>query len=186
MAKKCLFLLLLLPFLLTIGFVVQIRKIDTDLTHTTVVPLNNNGSLLSIDKHASKRRIYFFVSEAGKIIKYERKYRGFVTDWWVKSQATKFANNKMLSFYHEHNPQSGQAESFPFFGLYKEKKDFSYYADIYYYLKEKYFFMLLAAFIGFILGGAWSIDTIGGATHNKGIFACFLLELVYLAILLFF
>ncbi|MFK8281913.1 hypothetical protein [Capnocytophaga cynodegmi] len=93
-----------------------------------------------IDKHASKRRVYFFVEKQNQKIKFERKYNGFVTNWAKVAEYKKYENNEIQYFYIEKNTQFNPKENIPFFGLNQSEKNLAYYFDIFLFFREKYFF----------------------------------------------
>lgn len=94
---------------------------------------------ITIDKHASKRRVYFFVEKQNQKIKFERKYNGLVTNWVKVAEYKKYENNETQYFYIEKNTQFNPEESIPFFGLNQSEKNLAYYFDIFLFLERNIF-----------------------------------------------
>ena len=175
------------PLIITGLIIAQVLKLDSDLRFVKekVVFNKSKQKTLITDKHASKRRVYFAVEKNSQITQYKREYRGFITSWKVKSDVEGFEKNNIQSFYIKENQVNSEGTSLPFFGLNKENKDFSYYADLYQFIKGKYFFILIATFLAYLFGSGWCIDYFGGITKHKTIGFVFGLNLAYLAFLLF-
>lgn len=180
-------LVLIFPLIITGLIVVQVLKLDSDLRFVKEKLVFNDAlkKTLITDQHASKRRVYFSVEKNSQVTQYKREYRGFVTSWKVKSDLEGFEKNNTKSFYIKGSQINSDGNSFPFFGLNKENKDFSYYIDLYQFIKGKYFFILIAIFLAYIFGLGWCIDYFGGITKHKTMGFMFGLNLVYLAFLLF-
>lgn len=175
-------LIFIFPLIVTAIFITRILKVDSKLE---LVKENSvlQGSLkkkLFIDKHASKRRVYFYLND-----RYERNYRGFVTNWYVLWNLKQFENSNTLTFYREINQNQSDGEKNSFFSLNNANKNFSYYFDIFQFLKEKYFFVLLVIFIIYIFGAGWLIDHYGGITQLKMVGFIFFIDIIYLLLLLF-
>ncbi|GIJ95006.1 hypothetical protein CAPN002_22240 [Capnocytophaga stomatis] len=175
------FVLLAFPVLVTLFFVFQVTKIDTNLK-----PVSENiaNKKVIIDKHASKRRVYFFVEKHNQQITFERKYSGLATNWIKLAEYRKYENNEIQYFFIEKNTQFDTKENIPFFGLNQSEKNLGYYFDIFLFLREKYFFALLLLFVGFMLGGGYLVDTAAKIGHNKSLRAIFFLNMVYLLFLI--
>jgi hypothetical protein len=180
-------LVFIFPFIVTGLIVAQVLKLDSDLhfVKEKVVFNKSQQKTLITDKHASKRRVYFAVEKNSQIIQYKREYRGFITSWKVKNDVEDFEKNNIQSFYVIGSQVNSEGASLPFFGLNKQNKDFSYYADLYQFIKAKYFFILIATFLAYLFGSGWCIDYFGGITKHKTIGFVFGLNLFYLAFLLF-
>ncbi|MFJ1380953.1 hypothetical protein [Capnocytophaga canimorsus] len=174
------------PLLVTIFFVSVIKKTDSNLEpiREVVVTEKLQTNKITIDKHASKRRVYFFVEKQNQKIKFERKYNGFVTNWAKAAEYKKYENNETQYFYIEKNTQFNPKENIPFFGFNQSEKNLAYYFDIFLFFREKYFFALLSLFIGFIFGGGYIIDISGGISSNKSLSIMFFLNIVYLLFLM--
>lgn len=153
--------MLIFPLLVTFIFVFLVKKTDSNLIpeREIVVPEKLNKRII-IDKHASKRRVYFFVEKHNQKIKFERKYSGFVTNLKKKLEYRKYEKNEVQNFFIEKNNEFDTKESIPFFGLNQSEKKMTYYFDIFLFFREKYFFLLLFLFIGFIFGGGYLIDSV--------------------------
>ena len=189
MSRKHFFfaLVLIFPLIMTGLFIAQVLKLDSKLrlVKEKVVFNKSQQKTLITDKHASKRRVYFSVEKNAQITKYKREYRGFITSWKVKSEVADFEKNNSQSFYIKGSQVKSDGESLPFFGLNKAEKDFSYYADLYQYIKGKYFFILIATFLTYLFASGWCIDYFGGITKHKTMGFVLGLNLIYLAFLLF-
>ncbi|MFJ1331960.1 MULTISPECIES: hypothetical protein [Capnocytophaga] len=174
------------PLLVTIFFVSVIKKTDSNLEpiREVVVTEKLQTNKITIDKHASKRRVYFFVEKQNQKIKFERKYNGLVTNWAKVAEYKKYENNEIQYFYIEKNTPFNAKESIPFFGLNQSEKNIAYYFDIFLFFREKYFFALLSLFIGFIFGGGYLVDNSGGISANKSLSIMFFLNIVYLLFLM--
>ncbi|CEN39540.1 hypothetical protein CCAN12_760093 [Capnocytophaga canimorsus] len=96
---------------------------------------------ITIDKHASKRRVYFFVEKQNQKIKFERKYNGFVTNWAKAAEYKKYENNETQYFFVEKNTPFNAKESIPFFGLNQSEKNLAYYWDIFLFFLERNIFL---------------------------------------------
>lgn len=185
--KNILFaLILLFPIIITFFCFSKVLNISSKLQFISEEPIakENSRIKLYIDKHASKRRIYFFVKKDAKLIKYKREYRGVVTNWRVALKNEALINENHLSFYTNMSKTYRDNEE-PFFSLNNEKKNFDYYSDIFQYVKEKYFFYLLIIFMVYVFGSGWVIDYLGGVTQYKTIGILFFLDVLYFIILLF-
>lgn len=177
--------MLIFPLLVTFFFVFLVKKTDSNLkpAREIVVPEKLNKKII-IDKHASKRRVYFFVEKQNQKIKFERKYSGFVTNWKKLLEYKKYENNGVQYFFIEKNKEFNTKENIPFFGFNQSEKNLTYYFDIFLFFREKYFFVLLFLFIGFILGGGYLIDNSGGISLNKSLSVLFFLNILYLLLLI--
>lgn len=177
--------MLIFPLLVTFIFVFLVMKTDSNLKpeREIVVPEKLNKRII-IDKHASKRRVYFFVEKQNQKIKFERKYSGFVTNWKKILEYRKYEKNEVQNFFIEKNNQFDTKKSIPFFGLNQSEKNLTYYFDIFLFFREKYFFVLLFLFIGFIFGGGYVVDSSGGISLNKPLSVLFFLNIVYLLFLI--
>ncbi|MBP2619652.1 hypothetical protein [Chryseobacterium jejuense] len=181
-------IILLFPLVLTSIILSKVTRIDSNLKLMRVQPVlkDNNRERIIIDKHASKRRIYFYIADNNsKIIKYERDYRGFISDWSILFNNNKLETNSTISFYSEVNQKSKSEDSIPFFSINNEKKNFSYYFDIFQYIKNQYFFLLLIVFFIYAFIGGGGIDRFGGITQYKTIGILFALDIAYFLLLLF-
>lgn len=180
-------LILIFPLIITFLYIIQVIKLDSALhfVKEKVVFNNIQQKKLVIDKHASKRRVYFSVEKNSKIIQYKREYRSFITNWKVQHDYENFENNNIQSFYIVGSQGNSEGKSVPFFGLNKKNKDFSYYMDLYQFIKEKYFFILLATFLAYIFCSGWCIDYFGGITQHKMMGLLLFLNVIYSAFLLF-
>lgn len=96
-----------------------------------------------------------------------------------------FENGNTLTFYKEINQNKSDDEKISFFSLNNVNKNFSYYFDIFQFVKEKYFFVLLVIFIMYIFGASWVIDHYGGITQLKIVSIIFFVDIIYLLLLLF-
>lgn len=179
--------ILLFPFIVTCFVIGKVAAIDSNLQLVKEHPIlkDNHREKLFIDKHASKRRIYFYVEDNSKILKYERDYRGFISDWSVLFNNKKFVNSNTLSFYVDADQKKMDKENIPFFGLNNEKKNFSYYFDVFQYVKDNNFFLLLVIFLAYAFIGGGGIDRFGGITQYKTIGILFFFDIVYFLLLLF-
>ena len=124
--------MLIFPLLVTFIFVFLIKKTDSNLkpAREIVIPEKLNKRII-IDKHASKRRVYFFVEKHNQKIKFERKYSGFVTNLKKKLEYRKYEKNEVQNFFIEKNNEFDTKESIPFFGLNQSEKKMTYYFDIF-------------------------------------------------------
>jgi hypothetical protein len=179
-------LIFIFPLIVTAIFITRIIKVDSKLELVKEDPVlqGNLKKKLTIDKHASKRRVYFYLDDSKKH-RYERNYRGFVTNWYVLGNLKQFENSNTLTFYKEINQNKSDDEKISFFSLNNVNKNFSYYFDIFQFVKEKYFFVLLVIFIMYIFGASWAIDHYGGITQLKIVSIIFFVDIVYLLLLLF-
>lgn len=185
MKNLVLILIFIFPLIVTAIFITRIIKFDSKLELVKEKPVLH-GKLkkkLTIDKHASKRRVYFYSDNADKQ-RYERNYRGFVTNWYVLGSLEQFENSNTLTFYKEIN-QNKSDEKISFFSLNNVNKNFSYYFDIFQFMKEKYFIALLVMFIVYIFGAGWLIDYYGGITQSKTVGFIFFIDIIYLLLLVF-
>lgn len=175
------------PWVLICIIIGKVTSIDPKLKLMRETPMlkDNLKEKIIIDKHASKRRIYFYVAGNSKIIKYERNYRGFISDWSFLLDSKQFNINSTVSFYTDENQKKMGEESIPFFSLNNEKKNFSYYFDIFQYVKNKNFFLLLIVFLLYAFIGGAGIDRFGGITQYKTIGILFSLNIAYFLLLLF-
>lgn len=180
-----LLLMLVFPLLITVCFIFLIKKTDSNLkpAREVVIPQKLNKRII-IDKHASKRRVYFFVEKQNQNIKFERKYSGFVTNWRKLREYRKCENNEIQYFFIEKNNQFNTKENIPFFGLNQSEKNLAYYFDIFLFFREKYFFILLLLFIGFMLSGGYLVDNSGGISLNKSLSILFFINIIYLLFLI--
>lgn len=178
-------LMLIFPLLVTSFFIFLVKKTDLNLKSTSAkVTSEKMNKKIMIDKHASKRRVYFFVEKQNQKIKFERKYSGFVTNWKRLLEYKKYENNEIQYFFIEKNKEFKTKENIPFFGLNQSEKNLTYYFDIFLFFREKYFFVLLFLFIGFIFGGGYLIDISGGISLNKSLSVLFFLNILYLLFLI--
>ncbi|MGG5210056.1 hypothetical protein ACQWU4_14085 [Chryseobacterium sp. MIQD13] len=185
--KNILFaLILIFPLIVTLLCVSKVRDISSKLQYISEKPIakENSKVKLYIDKHASKRRIYFFVKKDSEIIQYKRNYRGLITSWNVVSKNKDFVYENQLSFYTNLSKPDDDNEV-PFFSLNNEKKNFDYYSDIFQYVKENYFFYLLVICLIYVVGSGWILDYLGGVTQYKTMGILFFFDVLYLVILLF-
>ncbi len=180
------FILLMFPLLVTLCFALLIQKTDSNLELVKEIVLTKKieNKNITIDKHSSKRRVYFFVEKHNQKIKFERKYSGFVTNWRKSLEYRQYENNEIQYFFIEKNKPLNIKASIPFFGLNQSEKNLAYYFDIFLFLREKYFFVLLFIFIGFIFVGGYLVDKSGGAYLNKSLGVLFFLNIVYLLLLI--
>ena len=158
-------LIFIFPLIVTAIFITRIIKVDSKLELVKENPVlqGNLKKRLTIDKHASKRRVYFYVNDSEKH-RYERNYRGFVTNWYVLENLRQLENSSTLTFYREISQNQSDQEKISFFSLNNANKNFSYYFDIFQFIKEKYFFVFLVIFLMYIFGAGWMIDQYGGIT----------------------
>lgn len=179
-------LIFIFPLIVTAIFITRIIKVDSKLELVKENPVlkGNLKKKIFIDKHASKRRVYFYLDDSGKY-RFERNYRGFVTNWYVLGNLKQFENSNTLTFYREVNQNQSDGEKNSFFSLNNASKNFSYYFDIFQFVKEKYFFVLLVIFIMYIFGAGWLIDHYGGITQLKMVGFIFFIDIIYLLLLLF-
>ncbi|MDR6920867.1 MULTISPECIES: hypothetical protein [Chryseobacterium] len=186
--KNILFVLILLfPIIISIFCYSKVLDISSKLQFISEMPIiakENSRVKLYIDKHASKRRIYFFVKKDSKLIQYKREYRGVITNWRVALKNEAFVSENHLSFYIDSSKPDNDNEK-PFFSLNNERKNVAYYSDIFQYVKEKYFFYLLIVFLIYAFGSGWLIDYLGGVTQHKTLAILFFLDILYFIILLF-
>ena len=86
----------------------------------------------------------------------------------------------MICFYSslEINQNKSDDEKISFLSLNKVNKNFSYYFDIFQFVKEKYFFVLLVIFIMYIFGASWAIDHYGGITQLKIVSIIFFVDIL--------
>lgn len=179
-------IILLFPLVLTCIMLGRVSRIDSNLKLMKENPVvkDRQREKIIIDKHASKRRIYFYVTNDTKTLKYERDYRGFISDWGFFNNQ-QLENSNTISFYAEPNQKITEKESIPFFSINNEKKNFSYFFDIFQYVKDKNFFLLLIIFLIYAFVGGAGIDRFGGITQYKTIGILFSLDIVYFLLLLF-
>lgn len=177
----------LFPFVVSGLYIYNIIKIDSKISYITEKPIiveSNLKQKLYLDKYASKRRMYFFVEKNLKQIKYYREYRGIITGWSILLKNKKYQDNNLFSFY-TYKDNSDINNDIPFFSFNNEKKNASYYFDIFQYVKEKNYFFLIFIFLCYLLFGAWLIDYLGGITQFKIVSVFFSFNILYLLILLF-
>ncbi|MDO5106150.1 MAG: hypothetical protein Q4D72_09680 [Capnocytophaga sp.] len=159
---------------------------DSNLKPVSEIAVSENieNKKVIIDKHAGKRRVYFFVEKQNQQIKFERKYSGLVSNWIKAAEYRKYENNEVQHFFIEKDKPFNTTETIPFFGLNQSEKNWAYYFDIFLFLREKYFFALLLLFVGVMLGGGYLVDTVGGISSNKSLSSIFFLNMVYLLFLI--
>ncbi|MDR2235569.1 MAG: hypothetical protein LBE92_05560 [Chryseobacterium sp.] len=185
--KNILFVLILIfPVIITLFCFSKVLDMSSKLQFISEVPIakENSRVKLYIDKHASKRRIYFFVKKDSKLIQYKREYRGLITNWRIALKNEAFVSENHLSFYTDSSKLDNDNEK-PFFSLNNERKNFDYYSDVFQYVKEKYFFYLLIFCLIYVFGSGWLIDYLGGVTQHKALVILLFLDILYLIILLF-
>ncbi|MCY0977012.1 hypothetical protein PGH12_07615 [Chryseobacterium wangxinyae] len=185
--KNLVFILIFIfPLIITAIIVSGIIKVDSrlELVKENPVSKENLKKKLFIDKHASKRRVYFFLNDSDKS-RYERNYRGLITNWKVLENYERFENSSTLNFYREIKVGKTTDKKKSFFSLNNEEKNFSYYFDIFQFVKEKYFFALLIVFLLYVFGAGWLIDYYGGITHLKYVGVIFGIDIIYLLLMLF-
>ena len=74
-------MILVFPVFILLFFMVSILGIDNQLVYVTkkTRSINNNFTKrVFIDKHSSKRSVYFFTENKKRIIKNSREYRGVI------------------------------------------------------------------------------------------------------------
>ncbi len=179
-------IILLFPLVLTFIILGRVIRIDSNLKLMRENPIvkNHQQEKVIIDKHSSKRRVYFYVANDTKTLKYERDYRGFISDWAFFNDK-QLENSDTISFYTDPNQKIAEKESIPFFSINNEKKNISYFFDIFQYVKDKNFFLLLIIFLIYAFVGGGGIDRFGGITQYKTIGILFSLDIVFFLLLLF-
>ncbi|WP_282630749.1 hypothetical protein [Empedobacter sedimenti] len=180
-------MILVFPVFILLFFMVSILGIDNQLVYVTkkTRSINNNFTKrVFIDKHSSKRSVYFFTENKKRIIKNSREYRGVITGWKVLLNNRKYENESQLSFYLFKNKKNDD-NSIPFFSINNKDKNTAYYIDIFQYIKNNYFFFLLIIFLFYIFGSGWMIDYFGGISKHNIIGGFFVFNVFIFIILLF-
>ncbi|WP_300670304.1 hypothetical protein [Soonwooa sp.] len=169
MKKAQLLMVYLFPILILILFGISISNIDSQLeyvTKKTVFENSRSSQKLVIEKYAGKRRLYFFVETNQKPVQYKRDYEGILTSWIELSNNRKYENEAQLSFYTYKNENNNDKVR-PFFSLNNEQKNLSYYVDIFQYLRNKYYLLLILSYLAYLYLAGRSIDRAGGIAQNK-------------------
>lgn len=168
---------------LLIFFLMVVLTVKTSSELILITEINSKKNII-VDKYASKRRVYFFVKKDEETYRYQRNYSGFVTNFSKKYEFKNLDNKYTLKMYVFEN-QYYSDEIIPFFSLNNVDKNFKYYNDIYQYKKEKFYFILLGCFVGYIIGAGWVIDNLGGLSANNKSGIIYFVGILFLSILFF-